>query len=873
MRKISLLFVVFALISMTSFGQGFSFKCAKDTTVCSFNSCIDLITKIPNIRTQTTDYQVVSLSATEGCFIPYVESSTPGPSASITTDDTYSGKFPVTFPFSFYGSNYDSLIISGNGFISFDVTKANQFSHWNIINGGTPQNLPSTFYDRAIIMGPYHDLDNRDLSNVSPNRKIKYQVVGTAPHRRLVISYYKVPLFSCNTLFQNTHQIVIYEGVNVVEVFINDMQQCAGWNQGRSMVGMQNYAKNKGIMAPGRRATDPAWGTIGMNESWRFIPKDGPSRFRSVELYDTLGNLMSVGDTASIDPITLKVTFNNICNPSTTAGNDIYIIKTKYQSPINPLEFEYGSDTIRVNKTIPPPLVTSSIPPQLPDTVSLCQNVRDTLKAVGFFNSTYQWYNFANPAGSLPVFVGSPYYPNTSVAGNQTYFVTQKLGCLESDSVMITLQVKAIPTVPTTLQAIPRCGPGLSNIYSTTPLGSDLVFDIYTSSTTPRPLYKDSIIYHPYITGSTTFYIVVRDTLAGCSSSPRVPIIATVNTKPALPTGTNGSRCGPGTILLSANVRPGETINWYNVSGGGNILPGGNSTGIFTTPFIPANSSVNFYIEAKNTSTGCVSDTPRVRIVATTNPTPDLGPDVNQTICNAYTTNLLLLIDTVGYANSSWTFNGVYVATPDNVGEQGVYQLIVENLVYNCPDTANVNLTILPPINPFAGNDTIAATGVDHQLVATCLTPQQGVVRYLWTPSSYLKNPADSIRRTPIVILNNDQMFVVKATNKIGCSATDSVFIKVFPGPDYNTPNAFTPNGDGLNDIFKVVPAGIDNTQYFKIFNRFGELVFQSNRWMRGWDGTKDGKLQPPGTYIWIVKGIDRNGKVVEKKGTVILMQ
>jgi gliding motility-associated-like protein len=173
---------------------------------------------------------------------------------------------------------------------------------------------------------------------------------------------------------------------------------------------------------------------------------------------------------------------------------------------------------------------------------------------------------------------------------------------------------------------------------------------------------------------------------------------------------------------------------------------------------------------------------------------------------------------------------------------------------------------------PFAGNDTIAATGGDHQLVATCLTPQIGITQYLWSPTTFLKNQVDSIKRKPIVVLSDDQLFVVKITNMIGCSENDSVFVKVFPGPGYNSPNAFTPNGDGVNDIFRVIPAGIDNTIWFKIFNRFGDLVFQSSRWLRGWDGTKNGVKQPPGTYVWMVKGFDVNGKVIQSKGTVILL-
>jgi hypothetical protein len=57
------------------------------------------------------------------------------------------------------------------------------------------------------------------------------------------------------------------------------------------------------------------------------------------------------------------------------------------------------------------------------------------------------------------------------------------------------------------------------------------------------------------------------------------------------------------------------------------------------------------------------------------------------------------------------------------------------------------------------------------------------------------------------------------------------------------------------------------------VFNRFGELVFETNKWLKGWDGTYLGKKQSPGVYVWIVKGMDKNGRKVELKGTVMIIQ
>jgi gliding motility-associated-like protein len=113
----------------------------------------------------------------------------------------------------------------------------------------------------------------------------------------------------------------------------------------------------------------------------------------------------------------------------------------------------------------------------------------------------------------------------------------------------------------------------------------------------------------------------------------------------------------------------------------------------------------------------------------------------------------------------------------------------------------------------------------------------------------------------------------LQVTDFAGCIGYDTVFIKVYNGPTYYVPNAFSPNGDGLNDVFRAVPSGIVRTEYFRIFNRYGNLVFDTREYLKGWDGSFLGKKQPLGTYVWMVKGVDRDGKTVEMKGTVMLVQ
>ncbi len=193
----------------------------------------------------------------------------------------------------------------------------------------------------------------------------------------------------------------------------------------------------------------------------------------------------------------------------------------------------------------------------------------------------------------------------------------------------------------------------------------------------------------------------------------------------------------------------------------------------------------------------------------------------------------------------------------------GNYSILIKDAA-GCTGTTTGTVTVAPPVQAFAGNDTIAVAGVPHQLTGS------GGVGYVWSPSGNLNNPFTA---TPLATITGDTRFYLQVTDFAGCIGRDTILLKVYNGPTYYVPNAFSPNGDGLNDIFRPIPVGISNTQFFRIFNRYGELVFQTNQWLKGWDGTYKGKQQPIGAYIWMIRGIDRNGKIVEMKGTVMMVQ
>lgn len=86
-------------------------------------------------------------------------------------------------------------------------------------------------------------------------------------------------------------------------------------------------------------------------------------------------------------------------------------------------------------------------------------------------------------------------------------------------------------------------------------------------------------------------------------------------------------------------------------------------------------------------------------------------------------------------------------------------------------------------------------------------------------------------------------------------------------------PTAFTPNGDGNNDILRPILIGMKELRYFKVYNRFGNLLYSTTDIGKGWDGTYGGKGQDPATYVWYAEGVTYKGEVRFKKGYAILIR
>ena len=186
--------------------------------------------------------------------------------------------------------------------------------------------------------------------------------------------------------------------------------------------------------------------------------------------------------------------------------------------------------------------------------------------------------------------------------------------------------------------------------------------------------------------------------------------------------------------------------------------------------------------------------------------------------------------------------------------------------------TDQMRIDVTPPIKvktfPY---DTIGYTGDQIQILA--VSSDSDVINYSWSPSTGLNNPTIANPIVTVSAIGDVVKYQVITSTIAGCSGEGYVTIRVYKGPDIYMPTGFTPNGDGKNDRFTPFPVGIKSLNYYRIFNRWGQLIFSTNRLHDGWDGKLGGADQQSGVYVWMIEGVTKDDRVITKKGTVALIR
>ncbi len=256
------------------------------------------------------------------------------------------------------------------------------------------------------------------------------------------------------------------------------------------------------------------------------------------------------------------------------------------------------------------------------------------------------------------------------------------------------------------------------------------------------------------------------------------------------------------------------------------------------------------------------------QILITVVPYPVANAGNDTTICFGKNAQL----NASGGSNYVWTpstyLSNPLINNPDVIKPGATMQYVVtvtDNL--GCPkpvkDTVKVNVIKLK-VNAGPA-DTAVVLGEPLQLNGT------GGVNYEWTPALWLNN---NLIANPIALPQADIEYKLLAKSAEGCEGTDNIRVKVYKvDPDMYVPNAFTPNKDGLNDVIRPILLGIKELKYFRVYNRWGQMVFSTSAREKGWDGNFGGRPQEAGTYVWMAEGVTYTGITKQKKGYVVLIR
>ena len=501
--------------------------------------------------------------------------------------------------------------------------------------------------------------------------------------------------------------------------------------------------------------------------------------------------------------------------------------------------------------------------PTVPPTQTYCQNAAtNTLVVMG---NNLKWYTVSTGG------TASTTTPTVSSAtpGITNYYVTQTTGNCESPRASITINITATPAAPTVSNVINYCPNQTVGSLSDSVTGTNLLW--YANATGGTGSIASPTVSTNVFPASYVYYVSQSTSAStGSCEGPRAQITVNVDNFLNVNIGNDTTICEGIAVKLFPIVTPtGATYQWRSLNEPNSTI---DSTIILNATVKPLNNSE--YVLRANLS-GCIKED-SIKVTVITKPVVNAGQSV--AICLNDSTQLSATISRITspglVTKYLWTpslgiRNDTLLQTVAFPTTTTLYTLTATTTIadYGCDfvSTGTVRVTVQPVVFANAGNDTIAVKGVPHQLQGS------GGSFYEWSSlTAVISNP---LTKNPFTVLSDDAVFYLKATDALGCVGTDTVFIKVLIGPAYYIPNAFTPNGDGQNDIFRAIPVGFSNTTYFRVFNRLGELLFETNQYLKGWDGTFNGKPQPAGVYVWTVAGTNKDFKKVELKGTVNLLR
>lgn len=349
----------------------------------------------------------------------------------------------------------------------------------------------------------------------------------------------------------------------------------------------------------------------------------------------------------------------------------------------------------------------------------------------------------------------------------------------------------------------------------------------------------------------TTQYIVTGTTINGCMAQDTVNII--IKPIPVITKTNDTTICHDKNIQLFA--AGGNAYSWTPTIGLSNAA--------IANPVASPTANTIFYVTVVGVNTCQAKDSVRLTVT----PLTVFSIDPNTSICfntpkqlNAYGGNKYVWSPSTGLSDSS-------IANPFST-LQATTTYTVKATSTTCGDTASLQTTLtvldLPVMVAKKSNDISCSIG-SSQLISS------GAAQYSWTPIESLDNP---MTNNPFASPITTTIYMVTGKGQNGCTDSTKIVVNVsLNDPSgYYMANAFTPNGDGVNDCFGIKYWGKINTLQFAIYDRYGKKVFYTESPTGCWDGTFNGEKQPSGAYIYHIIA-NTNCGTVEKKSTILLIR
>ena len=360
---------------------------------------------------------------------------------------------------------------------------------------------------------------------------------------------------------------------------------------------------------------------------------------------------------------------------------------------------------------------------------------------------------------------------------------------------------------------------------------------------------------------SGTYYIVGTSS-TGCTSAPTA-VKVTINPLPvaSIVAPAQTAICDRSTISLTATggtsyqwllngaVIAGATSSTYAASLAGSYEVNVIALGCTTKVAAPVNLSLITAAVPKFSNSSTCIDVP----VSFFNET------------DTTTSGSVSWLWDFGDGQTSTIFNPVY--TYKKSGAFNVKLIVTPKLCSSLSDSITKNITVdVPPVG-IKYQNVLAVKNKSTPLSARFIANGYS---YLWMPSTGLNNGAI---QKPVFNSSFEQLYMLRLTSPGGCITMDTVKVSVYDSSDIFVPKAFTPNKDGKNDLLQPFLVNITTLKFFRVYNRWGQLMFQTSDSRQGWDGMYNYKPQPLETYTWIAEGIDGNGTTIFRKGQTVLIR